>query len=93
MKYVQIEILSETVNCPVVCVPGRKFPGAVIQGDSLKVLLDHAQEIKGLAANCQNEELNAAVAHLLLILSGYVEEYETTMKANGRDLPYPKPKK
>ena len=73
------------------CVPGRRFPGVVIQGDSLKILLDHAQEIEELATQCQNEELNSAVAHLKLILSGYVEEYETTMKANGRDLPYPKP--
>ena len=85
-------MLSETVNCPVVCIPGRRFPGVVIQGDSLKILLDHAQEIEELAAQCQNGELNAAVGHLKLILSGYVEEYETTMKASDRDLPYPKPK-
>lgn len=84
-------MLSETINCPVVSVPGRRFPGVVIQGDSLKILLDQAQEIEELAIQGQNEELNAAVAHLKLILSGYVEEYETTMKANGRDLPYPKP--
>ncbi len=90
MKYVQIEMLSETINCPVVYVPGRKFPGVVIQGDSLKILLGHAQEIEELAAQCKNKELNIAVASLKLILSDYVEEYEVTMKANGRDLPYPK---
>lgn len=32
------KILANICNCPVVQIPGRSFPGVVIQGDSLKNL-------------------------------------------------------
>lgn len=92
MKRIEIEMLSDTINCPVVSVPGRKYPGVVIQGDSLKILLGLAEEIEEQMASDQDEDLAVTIERLKRKLSDYVAEYETAMKAHGRDLPYSKPK-
>ncbi|MBP7947553.1 MAG: hypothetical protein KA191_16005 [Verrucomicrobia bacterium] len=89
MKQIQVAVLSETSNCPVVQLPDRKYPGVVLQGDSLRILLDSAEEIRELSAKVQDAELSDAVASLKEKLAGYVSVFEQTMKANGRDLPYP----
>lgn len=90
MKTIQIDIVSETVNCPVVQMPGRKYPGVVLQGDSLKILLDSTEEIQQLCRSARNADLSAAVASLREKLAGYVASYEEAMKEAGRELPYPK---
>jgi type VI protein secretion system component VasF len=90
MKKIQIDVLSETLNCPVVQMPGRRFPGVVLQGDSLKILLDSAEEVQRLCSSLRNPDLSAAVASLRQKLAGYVASYEEAMTEAGRDLPYPK---
>ena len=84
----EIAILSEASNCPVVKMPGRKFPGVVLQGDSLKSLLSFAEEIEQLSAPFNNDEINTVINDLKSKLAGYVNVYETTMKAKGLQLPY-----
>ncbi|MBI3870720.1 MAG: hypothetical protein HY299_19495 [Verrucomicrobia bacterium] len=90
MEKVQIDVLSETVNCPVVQMPGRKYPGIILQGDSLRILLDSTEEICDLCVSAQNSELSSAAASLKQKLAGYFASYEQAMKEAGRDLPYPK---
>jgi hypothetical protein len=90
MKQIQIEVLSETLNCPIVQMPGRKYPGVVLQGDSLRILLDSAEEIRQLCNSAQNSELAIAVNSIREKLAGYVACYEQVMNEAGRDLPYPK---
>lgn len=90
MKQIQIDVLSETVNCPVVQMPGRKFPGVVLQGDSLRILLDSAEEVQQLCSSGSNADLSLAVASLREKLAGYVASYEKAMTEAGRNLPYPK---
>ena len=90
MKRIELEILSDTVNSPVLLVPGRKFPGVVIQGDSLKILLDLADDIEKANVAGDAEELRENIISLKNKLGGYVEEYEATMKAHGKQLPYAK---
>jgi hypothetical protein len=55
MKRVEVEMFSETVNYPVVRVPGRVFPGVVIQGDSLSVLASMAEDILALSSSGDRE--------------------------------------
>ncbi len=38
MRIEQVEIYSDTTNCAVMRHPGRRFPGALVQGDSLYIL-------------------------------------------------------
>jgi hypothetical protein len=90
MKKIEIEILAEGSNCPIVKTPGRKFPGILLQGDSLKVLLDAATEIYEISSHEANDELHAAVGELKDKLAGFVAAYEKAMHANGLELPYAK---
>jgi hypothetical protein len=92
MKRIEIEALSESSNCPVVQMPGRKYPGVVLQGDSLKILLDSAEEVCELCDRTRNAELSETATALKGKLAAYVSAYEQAMQANGRELPYPKPK-
>ena len=39
---VNVKVLSDEVNVPVIHFPGRRFPGSLIQGDSLKIMTDLA---------------------------------------------------
>ncbi len=90
MKNLEIQVLSETVNCPVVSMPGRRFPGVVIQGDSLKILFDLVDEIENLSCSNEVDELRETIGSLKRKLGGYIEEYEVVMKAHGKQLPYVK---
>jgi len=88
MKRVEIEMFSETTNCPVVRVPHRRFPGVVLQGDSLHILFNMAEEVCKLSAGAPNPELPDAAEELRDRLADYVSIYEETMRANGLELPY-----
>ena len=90
MKQIKIDVLSETVNCPVVQMPGRKFPGVVLQGDSLRILLGSAEVVQQLCSSVSNPDLSEAAASLREKLAGYVAGYEKAMMEAGRNLPYPK---
>ena len=90
MKQIQIDLLSETINCPVVQMPGRRYPGVILQGDSLRILLDSADEVQRLCDSVPDPDLSAAVASLREKLAGYVASYERAMKEAGRELPYSK---
>lgn len=90
MKKIEIEVLSEGTNCPVVQIPGRQFPGVVIQGDSLKNLLNLSKEIALLAKGVASEELMETATELNELLAGYVGNYESIMRNCGKGLPYPK---
>jgi hypothetical protein len=90
MKQVQVDMLSEAINCPVLLVPGRKFPGVVVQGDSLRILCDLADDLDQLSALHSGAEVHETALALKRKLSGYLQEYEAVMKAHGRELPYVK---
>lgn len=91
MKTIEVEILSEKSNCPVVQMPGRRFPGVVLQGDSLKILLGLSEDIVSLTKEYTSENLKETAAQLSELLAGYVENYESTMRRCGKQLPYPSP--
>jgi hypothetical protein len=92
VKRVEIEMFSETINCPVVRILHRKFPGVVLQGDSLRILLHMAEGVCALSAGAPKTELIEAAAELRVQLELYVSIYEETMQAHGLELPYSKPK-
>ena len=88
MKKQEITIYSETVNCPVVQIPWRKFPGIVIQGDSLKNLSVITNSIVERIRDVGDEELLGDVQELSQILSSYLECYERVLELNKIPLPY-----
>jgi|SRR5665213_923365 len=90
MKTITVEAFSEKINCPVIQMPKRQFPGIVIQGDSLKVLLGLSEEVISFADKKNEEDLKETALELKELLSGYMKIYEAAMQNNGKELPYPK---
>ena len=86
----QIEIYSETSNLAIVRMPGRRFPGCVIQGDSLSNLLRDANVILERAKALGDAELIDFTDDLVTAISGRLDHYETVLQAHGIDLPYVK---
>jgi class 3 adenylate cyclase len=85
-------VFSTASNAAVVRVPGRRFPGVVIQGDSLSILQADVRQARALAREDSQEarqELADVLMDLEEKLSGYLAVYEQTLRAHGMALPYP----
>lgn len=85
---IEVDSLSAEPNSAVIRLPGRKFPGIVIQGDSLKVLVGHVEDLYLLAEPLRNPELIESVEELRTLLESYLRAYEDALRANGLPLPY-----
>lgn len=93
MKRVELEVYSETSNYAIVKPPGRQFPGAVVQGDSLSILCAEAKELaqRIKALNVHDEELlYLARDHQESLLSRLVH-YQEVLAEHGIRLPYSEP--
>ncbi|MCP3163629.1 DUF6959 family protein [Myxococcus qinghaiensis] len=88
MMLVEAELLTQPGNNAVLRLPGRRFPGVVIQGDTLHSLVSTASE--ALAALEQGNTSNAQE-----LLRDAVEQlrdaqarYEAALGEHGLALPY-----
>ena len=88
MKKVEVEIYSQATNIPVIRMPGRKFPGSVIQGDSLMVLVGLAKEVFEKVKNSDDADLVYGALELKELLEERIEHYESVMEKSGMKLPY-----
>ena len=90
MALVEIEVLSQETNAWVVQTPGRQFPAAVVQGDSLSILFNRAQSVLERARTCEcpDDELVQEAEELRDLLWARVQHYEATLRAHGITLPY-----
>ena len=84
----QLEMWSGQVNSAVVRVPGRMFPGVVIQGDSLSILFDLAMYVTEHLPPSAHTELRGAAEELAEKLFHHITNYESVLGARGVSLPY-----
>ena len=89
----ELEVYSSATNAAVVRAPGRRFPGVVVQGDTLATLCDSAQALVGGIDAHDNEDLalEALALEALALyehLSGLLLHYEAVLRDNGISLPY-----
>ena len=85
------KILLTGSNGAVVHLPGRHFPGVVIQGDTLASITRSVMDIREQVAKVDGQD--EAVGELDIILEqlyARVALYETALEQHGFDLPYPK---
>lgn len=91
-----IEILSSTPNATVVRIPGRRFPGVVIQGDSLRNLYGLVKQARTTHTASGRQETSAGgdagdlLSEAETILRGYLLAYESALKSHQIRLPYSK---
>lgn len=90
MKLLEMEVYSEGSNCAIVRPSGRRFPGSVVQGDSLSILCDEARDISQ-----RLKSLEVADEELLWMAQGHQENllnrllhYQSVLVAHGIELPY-----
>jgi hypothetical protein len=93
MKMVELEVFSEASNHAVIRPRGRRFPGAVVQGDSLWSLCDEAKEISERLRSLEisdEELLHLAQMHQENLLSRLLH-YQQVLAEHGMSLPYSTP--
>ena len=80
-------ILDSTTNVAVVQLPGRAFPGSVVQGDSLFILLHSAEEISRMASPHNDPELEGCLDELIENLYWRFRHYADVVVQNGGEIP------
>jgi predicted RNase H-like HicB family nuclease len=88
MVTVEVELLTDQGNNAVVRLPDRKFPGVVIQGDTLSTLITATSE--AIAALECNDAADAqeVLRDLAAQLREVRDRYEIALREHGIELPY-----
>lgn len=84
----QAELLTPPHNYAVVQLPGRKYPGVVVQGDSLHLLKTQAQQMGRLLAAMKLDELADEIECLTEQLCDVQAHYERVCAERTIALPY-----
>jgi hypothetical protein len=88
MEKIEIEVYSQASNLAVVRMPGRQYPGMVVQGDSLSILYKTATSILNRAKVTGDTELIDEANELTQLLASRIQLYESTLQQHGIELPY-----
>lgn len=87
MKSVEVDLFHEVSNLAVIRMPGRRFPGILIQGDSLFAIYALVSKLRHLLSESEELELASEIESAVL---ERLKVYEEALKAHGMDLPYEK---
>jgi hypothetical protein len=88
METKQIEVYSEASNNAIVRMPTRRFPGVVLQGDSLAILFAGAMDLLERLDPTREEELFYTALSLAEDLEARLKHYEAVISEHGFQLPY-----
>lgn len=83
-------LLTPPTNFAVVQMPGRSYPGVVVQGDSLHILVSELREMQQLLQARDYDELKDALADVRERLEDALHGYEAVCAERGIGLPYVK---
>lgn len=85
IKQVLIDLLSDQSNGSVIQLPGRQFPGLVIQGDTLLILHEDLLEILEYDLP---EEVKDDLEDIVSRVRSMLDRYKTVVISEGRELPF-----
>lgn len=88
MATIEVELLTDQGNNAVVRFPGRKYPGVVIQGDTLSGLIAATTEAIVALDRGERDEAREVLRALAMQLQETQERYETAVRAHGIERPY-----
>jgi hypothetical protein len=90
MRIEQLEVYADDVNYAVIKPPGRRFPGAVIQGDSLAILCRKvvmiAKSVRDGAA--VGDDFRGELEDVVDSLVGRLLHYQAVLRMHNIKLPY-----
>jgi hypothetical protein len=87
MRTEPIEVFSDATNAAIMRHPGRRFPGVLVQGDTLYSMCRRADEAcRGADRSSEAyEELNDLRNHLWELLT----HYKSVLREHDLPLPFP----
>lgn len=91
MEKKEIEIYAHSSDGSVVRMPGRRFPGVVIEGDAMSIIYNFSKSILERVQEDADADLIAWAQELKDIVHSQLHTYEEAMSRHGLDLPYPGP--
>jgi hypothetical protein len=88
MHTAQIEVYSDASNSAVMKYPGRKFPGVLIQGDTLHNLCCLADEACREARKSNSTEAYECMNEVRNSLWDRLNHYSQVLEEHGMQLPF-----
>ena len=88
MRKEEVEIYSDQSNYAIMRHPGRSFPGALIQGDSLEILCTLADSVRQELDRGDLEEAKAELEALRESLWDRLQHYAAVMTEHELQLPF-----
>jgi hypothetical protein len=88
MEPVEAELFTPGGNGAILRLPGRRFPGVLVQGDSLSILLSMAEAVETLLEEGRTPEAAEEVGDLADSLAEMLRRYEAALKDHGIERPY-----
>ncbi len=92
MRKEDVEIYSDATNMAVMRLPGRRFPGVLIQGDTLSGIVQELGEVL-FEKSRLSEDTAIGLDALYELLSGMLKHYSAVLDEHGTKLPFYCPKK
>jgi hypothetical protein len=84
----QVQLLSHPANFAVVQLSQRKYPGVVIQGDTLHSLVKQLERMSRLLDSGASGEALDEIKYVTGILTEALKHYEQICSERGIELPY-----
>ncbi|MFI6645913.1 DUF6959 family protein [Streptomyces sp. NPDC050504] len=88
MERIEAQLFTDAGNDAVVRLPPRRFPGVLIQGDSLSILRGDVAEIVEACAQGDVDDAHEAATILLANFDELLARYESALEAHGIERPY-----
>ncbi|MFF7156397.1 DUF6959 family protein [Streptomyces sp. NPDC008139] len=88
MERLDVELFTDGGNDAVLRLPGRKFPGVLVQGDSLSILRADVAELSELREAGDLVEASKAASLLLAGIDLLFERYTETLRLHHIQLPF-----
>lgn len=88
MNEVPMELFSDEGNNAVLRLPGRQYPGVLIQGDTLHGLVERLSEAISALERKEFAEAEEVIRHLEVEFREVQSRYESAVRRGGVPLPY-----
>ncbi len=88
MRSESVEIFSEATNAAVMRHPGRRFPGVLLQGDTLNGIVAALRSVME-RSDALPEEQAETLASVVAQLSELLAHYRSVLVAHNIPLPFP----
>jgi hypothetical protein len=88
MAIIEVDLLTDQGNNAVLKLPGRKYPGVLLQGDTLNTLLSVISEAMEAMERNDATEARDVLSGLSTELREARDRYEAALRGRGIELPY-----